>query len=35
MKIIGWDKDSETDESYWILENSWGESWGVNGLMHV
>lgn len=35
VKIVGWGKDKETQASYWILENSWGESWGINGFAYV
>jgi len=33
VKIIGWNKDE--DKNYWIVENSYGESWGLDGLAHV
>jgi len=35
IKIIGWSKDKESDEEYWIVENSWGTDWGINGYAHI
>lgn len=32
--MIGWDKTAQ-GENYWIVENSWGESWGIKGLVHI
>lgn len=33
VKVIGWGKHEGTN--YWIIENSWGETWGVKGLAHI
>lgn len=35
IKLIGWDSDEKTGQNYWIAENSWGESWGINGFVHI
>lgn len=34
VKIVGWDTDAN-NESHWIVENSWGNSWGIGGLAKV
>ena len=34
MKIIGWDTDSNNN-LFWVVENSWGTSWGIGGMVKV
>lgn len=33
LKVIGWGTDAKTQ--YWIVENSFGEEWGRNGLASI
>jgi len=33
VKIIGWGKDKDVD--YWIVQNSWGASWGMDGFFNI
>lgn len=33
VKIIGWNQ--ENGNNYWVIENSWGEGWGLNGLAFI
>ena len=41
IKIVGWGvEDGSEDEpnkgnKYWIIENSWGQDWGLNGYAKV
>jgi C1A family cysteine protease len=30
VKIIGW--DVKEGKNCWLIENSWGEDWGENGI---
>ena len=34
VKIVGYDTAQNGDE-YWIIENSWGTQWGINGYGHI
>lgn len=34
IKIVGWGTTDEK-QNYWIIENSWGESWGINGFAYI
>ena len=29
--IVGWSKDPKTNTRYWIVRNSYGQKWGMNG----
>jgi len=33
VKIVGWNQ--ENGENYWIVANSWGASWGMNGFFNI
>lgn len=33
--IVGWGLDDKTSEKYWIVRNSYGDSWGMKGDFHV
>jgi len=38
VKIIGWGVDSEEGNKgskYWLIQNTWGDDWGVNGVAKV
>jgi len=32
---VGFGTDSETNEPYWMIKNSWGETWGENGYIRM
>jgi len=33
--LVGYGRDKKTNEDYWILQNSWGTSWGENGFIRL
>lgn len=33
VQLVGWNKES--NPPYWIVRNSWGEDWGMNGYIHL
>ena len=41
IKIVGWGEEDGSEEEpnkgnkYWIIENSWGEDWGINGYAKI
>jgi len=35
VKVIGWGYDATSKLNYWIAQNSWGASWGMNGMFWI
>ena len=35
VQTVGWGHDDETNLNYFIVRNSWGASWGVQGYIKI
>ncbi|MNF10457.1 Papain family cysteine protease [compost metagenome] len=35
IKIVVWGVDSQSKLPYWIVANSWGVDWGMNGFFWI
>ena len=35
VQLVGYGTDSQTNEDYWLVRNSWGTSWGEDGYMRI
>jgi len=35
VQLVGYGHDDDFDKDYWIMRNSWGSTWGIQGFMHL
>jgi len=35
VKMVGWGVDAESNKPYWIIANSWSETWGEKGYFRI
>ncbi|GMP92641.1 hypothetical protein CsSME_00042783 [Camellia sinensis var. sinensis] len=33
--LVGCGTDKDTNKNYWLIQNSWGTGWGMNGYAKV